>query len=42
MQRLAGHAEMSTTQRYEAMTATDLRAAIVLLGNGGATGEENK
>jgi integrase len=42
VQRLAGHAEMSTTQRYADMTANDLRAAIVLLGNGGATGEENK
>jgi site-specific recombinase XerD len=42
VQRLAGHAEMSTTQRYADMTANDLRAAIVLLGNGGATSEENK
>lgn len=42
VQRLAGHAEMSTTQRYADMTANDLRAAIVLLGNGGATGEKNK
>lgn len=39
VQRLAGHAELSTTQRYADMTANDLRAAIALLGNGGATSE---
>jgi len=39
VQRLAGHAELSTTQRYADMTANDLRAAIALLGNGWPTGE---
>jgi hypothetical protein len=37
VQRLAGHAEMSTTQRYADMTAEDLRAAILLLGRSSST-----
>ncbi len=32
VQRLAGHAELSTTQRYADMTANDLRAAIAPAG----------
>ncbi|HWZ89839.1 MAG TPA: site-specific integrase [Polyangiaceae bacterium] len=39
---LAGHAELSTTQRYADMTASDLRGAILLLGNGAATGRSEQ
>ncbi|MEO6599515.1 MAG: site-specific integrase, partial [Polyangiaceae bacterium] len=39
VQRILGHAELSTTQRYADMTERDLRAAVTLLGNGLATSE---
>jgi integrase len=39
VQRLAGHADLATTQRYADMVASDMRAAIALLeGNDEATG----
>lgn len=38
VQRLAGHADLATTERYADMAATDLRAAVALFGgNSGAT-----
>lgn len=37
-QALAGHEELSTTQRYAHTVEEDLRAAIARLGNGRATG----
>jgi hypothetical protein len=40
VQRLAGHAELPTTQRYEDMVATDLKAAIATFSIAGGTKAE--